>query len=61
MAGVRQWCAENNLAAYAAGLLDAGFDALEDVAEMEQEEFQACGIRKAGHLKRALRRKQRQS
>jgi serine/threonine protein kinase len=53
-ADVRRWCDEHRLASYADAILDGGFDTMEDVRDMDEDDLLTCGVAKPGHRKRAL-------
>lgn len=44
MDGVRQWCAAHNLSQYADHLIDEGYDTLEELCEIEEDDLEACEI-----------------
>ncbi len=51
---MRRWCDEHRLAGYADAFIDGGFDTMEDVREMDEDDLLTCGVAKPGHRKRAL-------
>ena len=50
---VQSWLIRESLAQYSDGFLREGFDRLADLADMTDEDIEACGIKKRGHKKRA--------
>ena len=58
-ADVRRWCDEHRLASYADAILDGGFDTMEDVRDMDEDDLLTCGQRIAvlrNHQRRRFRR-----
>ena len=55
MDGVRQWCAAHNLSQYADRIIDEGYDTLQELCEIEEDDLEACGVCKRAHKKRALK------
>jgi serine/threonine protein kinase len=49
------WLKDHRLDQYYVGFVQKGFEELEDVADMGDEELSACGVTKMGHLNRARR------
>ena len=49
MDGVRQWCAAHNLSQYADRIIDEGYDTLQELCEIEEDDLEACGVRKRAH------------
>ena len=52
---VRAWLEANRLSEYYDNFINEGWETLEDVAGMEQNDLKDCGMIKGGHRKRALK------